>query len=401
MALIPTFSPRVPEWRGSTSSEDMNNNFEEILYDLNVAFSEASNIVVSLNELESRIRHDVEAISQRVYAVSGMMTNYDMAASGYKMFYEDFYIPEQVEYPTALALEDRCVIDSEFGVASLPVNNSFSKVYTINITDGETVVAPDLKVEVTPIDETGMTKVEETSVTRAFDGQDDTVWERKARFNRDSTKSYTTCLMTVTLPSMSNPYVNRLHIKPYPEGSEDITNITYDTLTSQDIVLPSFPTDGENNIKCVHYSFNQIQPTKLKVYFRQRTNRIEDDYKTFVYGAKEIGVEKVEYRTSGKIGVRFKLPSYETKLLSNITSFRTNPNYDNITYKANIYTSKAEFDNDLPLWTSSNAPITTTSPLDVRVYGLDTIWVMVEITQTSGDTKSPLLKSITMTYTTA
>jgi hypothetical protein len=180
----------------------------------------------------------------------------------------------------------------------------------------------------------------------------------------------------------------------------DIQNITYDTLVSQDIVLPYFPSDGENNVRSTMYSTNNIQPTKMKFYFRQRGSAIEDDYKTFVYGAKEIGIEKVEYKASGKVGIRFKLPSYETGLLYKITSLRTDPNYDNITYKVNLYTSQAEFDANLPIWTSSNAPITTTNPLDISVYGIDTLWLMMQLIQASGDTKTPMLKSVTMTYTT-
>jgi hypothetical protein len=399
-ALIPTFSPRLPQWRGNTSSEDMNENFDEILYDLNTVFSEASKIVVNLNELESRIRNDVEAIGARVYAVSGMLTAYDISASGYKMFYGDFYVPQNVVYPSTLKEEDKCVVSNEYGVATLPINNSFSKVYTINIADGKTIVAPDLRVDIIPLDETDFVRIEETSKEQAFDGQDSTVWERKVKFNRDSVKSNVRCLMDVTLPSMSNPYVNKIHMKPYPEGTVDVQMITYDTLAGQDIVLPSFPVDGENGIRSKMYSFNNIQPTKLKVYFRQRNNKMEDDYKTFVYGAKELGVEKVEYRPAGKLGLKFRLPSYETTLLSKIVSLRTDPDYDNIIYKVSLYPDESTFNADLPIWTSSNSPITTTNTLDISSYGIDTIWVMVQLVQTSGDTRTPLLKSVTLTYTT-
>ena len=399
-ALIPTFAPRLPQWRGNTSSEDMNENFDEILYDLNTVFSEASKIVVNLNELESRIRNDVEAIGARVYAVSGMLTAYDISASGYKMFYGDFYVPQNVVYPTTLKEEDKCVVSNEYGVATLPINNSFSKVYTINIADGKTIVAPDLLVGVTSLDETDFVKIEETSHEQAFDGQDSTVWERKVKFNRDSVKNSVRCLLDVTLPSMSNPYVNKIHMKPYPEGTVDVQMITYDTLVGQDIVLPSFPVDGENGIRSKMYSFNNIQPTKFKVYFRQRNSKMEDDYKTFVYGAKELGVEKVEYRPAGKLGLKFRLPSYETTLLSKITSLRTDPDYDNIIYKVSLYPDESTFNADLPIWTSSNSPITSTNTLDISSYGIDTIWVMIQLIQPSGDTRTPLLQSVTLTYTT-
>lgn len=401
MSLLPTFTqPKTPEWRGNTSSADMNENFEEILYDLNSIFAEASNIVTNLNELESRIRHEVEAISTRVYAVSGVITSYEASASGYKMFFQDFYLPESVTFPDNVSDQDKCVINDEFGVVTLPVNSSFSKVYTINITDGKAITAPDLEVEITPLDEAGSIKNDGTNENRAFDGSDSTVWERKVRFNRDSTKSDVRCLLTATLPSMSNPYVNKIHVKPYPEGSEDLQNITYDTTVAQDVVLESFPTLGENNMPTKMYSFNNIQPTKIKFYLRQRSSRLEDDYKTFTYGAKELGIEKVEYKTTGKMGIKFDLPEYETELLNTITSLSTYPAYDNITYKVSLYPSKAEFDADIPMWTSSNSTITPDNPFDINTYGLTSLWVMVQINQALGDTRSPLLEYVSMTYTT-
>jgi len=401
MALIPSFVvPKLPQWRGNTSSADLNENFSEIMYDLNTLFSEATNIVMDLNTLESRLRHEMEALSTRVFSVSGMITAYENSEAGYKMFHEDFFLPETILYPQNLTDVSKCVVDNEFGVCTLPVNNSFSKVYTINITDGNTIVAPDLVIDITPTDEAGNVKIEGSTPDKAFDGSDNTVWERKVRFNRDSTKSSVSSTMTITLPSMNNPYVNRIHIKPYPEGTEDIQMITYDTTVTQDTILPSFPSIGENNIPIRMYSFNNIQPTKIKVYFRQRTGKMEDDYKTFVYGAKEIGIEKVEYKPSGKVGFAFTLPEYETGLINTITSLKTDPNYDNITYKVRLYDSQASFDADLAVWTSANSPITTTNALDLSSYGLDTIWAMVELTQATGDTKSPLLKSLTMTYTT-
>ena len=100
------------------------------------------------------------------------------------------------------------------------------------------------------------------------------------------------------------------------------------------------------------------------------------------------------------MGIKFRLPSYETTLLSKIVSLRTDPDYDNIAYKLSLYTGESEFNADLPLWTSSNSPITTTNTLDISSYGIDTIWIMVQLIQASGDTQTPLLRSITMTYTT-
>jgi hypothetical protein len=399
--MLPTFSPKRPQWRGNTSSEDMNTNFDEILYDLNTIFNEASKMVMSLNNIESRIRNDADAIRAQLNAASGVFSSYEQSAQEDKIFYEDFYFPETVTYPTTLSDADKCRVDTEFGVATLPINSSFSKVYTTDISTGSVIVAPDIVVSVNAVDEVGNLLIEETSPLTAFDGDNDTVWERKVKFSRDSMKNSVSCLMTITLPSMSNPYVNKIHIKPYPEGTTDVQSITYDTSVTQDNVIDFFPVDGENNILSTMYSFDNIQPTKVKVYFRQRFSSIEDNYKTFVYGAREVGIEKVEYLTTGKIGFKFSVPTYEPGLLNTITSFSTDPEYDNITYKASIYASEADFNSDLAIWTSSSPQITPTNALNISGYGTESVWLTVQLVSPAGDTKTPILRNVSMTYTTS
>lgn len=400
-ALIPTFVPREPQWRGSTSSADMNSNFSEILYDLNSLFSEVSSLVVDINSLESRVRHELDATNDRLYAVSGLISSYAASASGYKMFHEDFFLENYVTYPASLSAEDRCVVEPQYGVATLPANNTFSKVYSYNISDGKIHVAPDLVVTVTPTDETGFVGIEETDPLLAFDGEDETVWERKPQFNRDYAKSAVTTIATVTMPSMSNPYVNRLGVKPHPEGTVDIQMVTYDTTVAQDIILPTFPAiNGLNNMSPTLFSFDNIQPINFKFYLRQRNSSLEDDYKTFIYGLKNVAIEEAEYKTSGRVGIKFDLPDYETTNLRYITSVRTSPNYDNIMYKVRLYMSQVEFDADIPVWTSDRAPITSTNKLDVSLYASSSVWIVVELNQATGGSGSPLLDSVTLTYTT-
>jgi len=399
-SLQPTFTVRKPTWRGSTSSEDMNNNFSEILYDLNVAFNEVSSLSVKLNEMESVLRHQVDALSVRTYAVSGIMTSYQQTASGTKMLHESFDISDRIEFPTSVATEDRCVVETEFGVCTLPVINSFSKVYTTNLSDSKPYQAPDLVTNIVSTDEAGYIELSNTSALRSVDGKDDETWERKLKYLRDSDRSSIECELEIELPSTNNPYVNRVFIRPYPEGTVDVTDFEYNTSTSQGVTLPTFPADGKNNIRSTMWSFNDIEPTKFTVTLRQRNNAIEDNYRMFVYGAREIGIEKVEYKSTGKVGIKFKLPSYETKLFQHITLLETDPAYDDSIYKVYLYASESDFNSNNPAWTSSNSVLSTVNPLDITLYATDTIWVMIELTQETGTSHSPLLESVTLTYTT-
>ena len=400
-ALQPTFSPREPEWRGNSSSADMNSNFEEILYDLNTIFSEASSQAIDLDELKSTIKHETDSLNDRLYAVSGMIQAYQETATGYKMFHEEFYRTRNVVYPASLSASDRCYVDTSFGIATLPVSNSFSKVYTISIATGEIYQSPSLGVSVVPVDETGYLKIEETSPLRAFNGNNQSFWERKVRFSRDYAKGEVTCNMDVTLPSMSNPNINSIYIFPYPEGTVDIPAITYDTLTSQDISLPGFPTGGEDNATRKKYLFEDIQPVSFTFKFKQDNHGVEDDYKTFVYGAQEIGIEKVEYKTTGKVGVRFTLPDWDTGVFSKITSLVTYPMYDNIKYKVYLYPTLGDFDAGVSYWASTSTAITTSNQLDIAAYATETIYLMIELIQESDSSTTPVLDSVTLTYTTA
>lgn len=400
MALQPTFTPREPVWRGSSSSADMNSNFEEILYDLNTIFEEASSQAIDLDELKSTLKHETDALNERLYAVSGMIQSYQQSASGYKMFHEELYRTKNIVYPAHLSPSDWCYVDTAFGIATLPVSNSFSKVYTININTGEIYQSPNLSVKVTPTDENGSIKIDETSSLRAFNGNNQSFWERKVRFSRDYVKGEVTCKMDILLPSMSNPNVNSLYIFPYPEGTSDITEITYNTLTAKDLVLPTFPAGGEDNATRKKYLFEDVQPVGLTLKFKQDNHSLEDDYKTFVYGAQEIGIEKVEYKSSGKVGVRMSLPDWDTGVFGKITSVTTTPGYDNIKYKLYIYATEGDFDADSPLWVSTSTAITPTSQLDVGAYATDTLYLLVELIQETGSTTTPVLDAITVTYTT-
>jgi len=401
MVLQPTFSPIEPEWRGSSSSADMNSNFEQILYDLNTIFEEASSQAIDLDELKSTIKHETDSLNERLYAVSGMIQAYQQSASGYKMFHEEFYRTANVVFPTFLSPSDRCYVDTAFGIATLPVSNSFSKVYTININTGEIYQSPDLEVSVTPVDEDGNLKIDETSPLRAFNGNNQSFWERKVRFSRDYAKGEVKCNLDILLPSMSNPNVNSMYIFPYPEGTSDILEITYNTLTSQDNVLPSFPTEGEDNATRKKYLFEDIQPIGFTLKFKQDNHSIEDEYKTFVYGAQEIGIEKVEYKSTGKVGVKVGLPTWETGVFNKITSLVTTPMYDNIKYKVSLYPTLADFDADVALWSSTSSAILPTNQLDVSAYATEELYLLIELIQESDSTTTPALDSVTLTYTTA
>ena len=399
MALVPTFQPILPQWRGDTSSADMNTNFNQILYDLNTLFTECSALVLDINTLNNTVSNELDALNARLYAVSGVITSYEASASGYLIFYEDFYLNNNVVYPENLAAQNQCIVDNTYGVVYLPTNNTFSQVYDINITNGQILVAPDLAATSAPVNETGSLSVTGTSELLAFDGSDTTVWERDVQYNRDYTQTDVQVTLNVTMPSLSNPYVNRVGIRPYPEGTVDIINITYDTLITQDNTLPNFPAGGLLAAAPTFFDCNNIQPISFAVTLQQRNWNLVDGYTTFTYGLRQMDIENTTYSTTGSVGFHFTVPSYQAGNLETITSLSSFPNYDNIQYQLSLYVSLAEFNANIPVWTSASSPITSANPLNIQIYNTNQVWVLVTLNEQPNDAGSPVLESLTLTYT--
>ena len=401
MALVPTFQPVQPEWRGDTSSADMNTNFNQILYDLNTLFTECASLVLDINTLQSTFSNELNAMNARLYAVSGVISSYTASASGYKIIYQDFFLSDNIVYPNSLSPQNQCVVDNAYGIVYLPTNNTFSQVYSTNITNGQIQVSTGLQAAASPVSENNNLKVINTSELMAFDGNDQTVWERDIQYNRDYPATAVNCRLDVTLPSLSNPYVNRVGLKPYPEGTVDIVNVTYDTLNTQGNVIPNFPTNGIiQDASPTFFDCNNIQPTVFHVYLQQRNSNLVDGYKQFTYGLKEMAIENTTYSSTGQVGLMFNLNPWDSGSFARITSISTTPNYDNIQYKLSLYVSEAEFQANIPLWTSSSSPITSANPLNVSIYATTTIWILVELNQPTNDAGSPVLQNVTMTYTT-
>ena len=109
----------------------------------------------------------------------------------------------------------------------------------------------------------------------------------------------------------------------------------------------------------------------------------------------------VEYKASGKLGLKAVLPSWDTGTFNLLTSLTTTPMYNNIVAKVSAYTTQGDFDADTPIWTSMANAIVPSAPLDVSAYATDTLWLMVELIQGAGSSSTPVLDSVTFTYTTA
>ena len=399
--LIQTFTGQnLPQWRGNTSSEDMNTNFNQIIYDLNTLFTECSVLVLDINTLANTVSNELSAVNARLYAVSGVMESYEASASGYKIFYEDFNLNSNITYPTSLPLQNQCIVDNGYGVCYLPTNNTFSQVYSENVINGNIQVAPNLIANSTAVNETGSLSVVDTSELNSFNGSDQPVWERDVQYNRDYVQPYVQCRLDVTMPSMTNPYVNRVGIKPYPEGTVNIVNVTYDTLISQGNILPNFPIGGIPTAAPTFFDCNNIQPTAFHVTLQQNNWNLTNGYKTFVYGLKQFEIENTTYSTTGYLGLQFTIPSYESGNIAQITSLSTFPNYDNIQYQVSLFTTLGEFNANIPIWSSSSSPITATNPLDITLYNTNTVWILVTLNELPNDAGSPVLESLTMTYNT-
>lgn len=397
-SLVPTLEIKTPEFRGNSSSADLNSMSQQTLYDLNQIFLTLTEWNTNLSEAMSVIRNEVLASNNRLVDLNNTVDARRIEL-GKRTFFENFTFTTNIVYPTPLSLAQRCPVNSELGIVTLPVNQTLPRVYTIMPSTGEIHQSPALRATVTPIDETGVLNINTTNPLRALNGNNQSFWERKLDFDVDSAKTEVSCKLEITLPPTNHPGINTLILQPYPEGVIDVLSFTYDTLTTQNNVVPNF--SAVNNILGTVFSFDEISAINFKLKLRRRQPMVNEGFLSFVYGLRELGIFNTIYQPLGSIGIKFSLPADVTGTLKKLTKFVSNPTYthDNPILKWKIFVKEAEFHAGVPFWTSDEPAITTANPLDISAAVSRDIWILADLSQESGRTHSVLLDNLLINYT--
>lgn len=405
--MEPISEKREARFRGPTSSEDFNKWIEDNYFDLVQLFNLGTknsinildnfNMLVSENDFLSRkitsLQNDLESI---LMSISNINANPELSS---KVLSKSFSSMENI---FDLESGKKCYIDTKFGIAHLPLQQKhISKIY-LNSDNGEPLLPKAFKarlyestspmnIGLDVIDEVLL--VEDNNLYKAFDGKDNTFWQRSSV--KTSTTEALYAVLDLELPQniISHPRVNTIYLNPSPEFSFSILDIKYyrnSTWTSIS-TYPGIDTPEEiNDISKITFMFEPQDILKLRIYIKQSNGTVQGDKKVFTYGFKSIDVNFTRFiQEPASMMIKFDIPNPEIHSFSSVTSIEP------------IFTEGGIKDPDLvkcELYTDpdGNSPAMIGDILN----GLPkSVYVKVTLTQSVG--ASPSIKKLNITYTTS
>lgn len=288
-------------------SEKQNRFSEQTLNDI-LTLAQQGNVTAQQLIQGLHIRsHETDTSRQRVIALEAQIA-FDRrvkALQGHHVtHWVDLHDGRDLSYVSGADISKRATISTNYGQATVPLNAIESRLYSLRLLAGGTVV-PNTLVFVTtgvfdkaegdgPTDYENGGTVEETDPKLAADGNNQHYWRRRVIFPLESDVSEVECEATITIPESANLHANVITCHPYPLGNVDITGLyTAPDLSGAFTPLPSF--EEMKNARKERWFFTSQKVSQVKIRFRQRNWFEENGRKVFEYGSQEIGVYLTEW----------------------------------------------------------------------------------------------------------
>jgi len=361
----------------------VNVNESSTLDVLNTAIREISNLKKRVAQLE-----DQESFDRAIRAAQNLRI---------KAFKSMTDLTDITFLPNNQATKPR--INTLFNQVTVPINAIENKFYTNSIISGSIVpISQSIQIDVTSVIglvdyEAGHVKLSEGNPENAFNGDNQSYWQRKVEFDLDSDVEEVQVELTVRVPDQANTEANILYIRPYPVSQVDIFNlgISADLSSEPDVPGNSFPdfpitTLPLDNARDSRFFFSTQSVQRIKIRLRQRNWYEENGRKVFSYGLQELGLQLSEfdktYSSTAVLGdnhtfiTKFSCPA--DKKFKGLHLFETTPDYtkdiDNMRFKI---TSDAG-GNDVK-WDSSinSSPQSLVQPIDLGT--VDNIYVITTL----------------------
>ena len=280
-------------------------------------------------------------------------------------------------------------INTLFDQATVPINAVENKFYTNSIISGSIVpISQSIQIDVTSVIdavdyEAGYVKLSQGNPENAFNGDNQSYWQRKVEFDLDSDVEEVQVELTVRIPDQANTEANALYIRPYPVSQVDVFDLGISADLSSGFSAPGnsypiFPTELlENpldNARDSRFFFSTQSVQRIKIRLRQRNWYEENGRKVFSYGLQELGLQLSEfdktYSATASLGdnhtfiTKFTCPA--NKKFKGLHIFETTPDYtkdiDNMRFKIATNTDGTEIK-----WDSSinSSPQSLVQPIDL------------------------------------
>jgi hypothetical protein len=251
LPLAPSLVKRQIRARGPVDSVVLNDFLDQVYADI-TQFSETANRVILDAKQDTKILHqEVLTLRERMAELEEFQRVRDIIlaeADATLHFVHTFKRLDDID-TTFFSEARRLRIDPVFGQVTVPYNQYRSRFHIVDPRTEKIFVPDSVAITVTELSEQGGTLTEGMPLN-AFNGQNESYWERSVSFPLAQDIDAVTMQLDVDVPLEFASFGNVLTLNPYPIGNVDIVNIQYSVdETDPSAVLPGFPTGGFKNAK--------------------------------------------------------------------------------------------------------------------------------------------------------
>lgn len=306
-ALQTTVERMVIPLRGPLDSEQMNRFTEQVVNDL-LNLAQQGNVTAQqlVHGLHVRER-ETDTSRQRALALEAQLA-FDRRIRGMQGYriahWKDLHDGADVSWVPDSTVAKRASVSTQYGQATVPLNAIESRIYSLRLLAGGTVVPNSLVAAASgsfdKSDGNGVTDyeyggtVEQTDPELAANGNNQEYWRRRVIFPLESDVSEVECELTLTVPQGANLHANVLTAHPYPLGNVDITGLWMaPDLSGAFVPVSSFT--ALTNARKTRWFFTSQKAAQVKVRLKQRNWFEENGRKVFEYGLQELGVYLAEW----------------------------------------------------------------------------------------------------------
>ena len=410
---------RVPK-NGRLNSADINKFVDSTVTDLQNMTNQVNMNEVSTENALNTVLREMANLKQRVIQLENSDAYDRNIRAAQNLRIRDFKAMTDLKNISFLGTNDATKprVNTLFGQATLPINAIENKFYTNSIISGSIVpISQTLNIEVSSVvdgvdHEAGHVKLTEGNPKNAFNGDNQSYWQRKVEFDLNSDVEEVMVDLVVQVPDQANTESNVVYVRPYPVAQVDVVSLGHSGALSGAFTYISDAT--QDNARDGRYFISTQSVQRLHIRLRQRNWYEENGRKVFSYGLQELGLQLVEfdktYSASAALAdnhtfvTKFSCP--EGYRFKGLHMFNTAPNYT--ANKANMHFKVAtSSDGSNVKWDSdiNTAPENLVQPIDLGgsttdIYVITTLNYITDTDPIGAffANTTPILESIGLQY---
>ena len=405
---------------GRLNSDTINRFVDSTVTDLQNMTNQVNINEVSTENTLNTVLREMANLKQRVLQLESSDVYDREIRAAQNLRIRDFKAMADLKDITFLGTNDATKprINTVFGQATLPVNAIENKFYTNSIISGSIVpISQTLNIEVSSVIdgvdyEAEHVKLIEGNPKNAFNGDNQSYWQRKVEFDLNSDVEEVMVDLVVRVPDQANTESNVIYIRPYPSAQVDVVYLGHSANLSGSFTLVSDAI--QDNAKDSRYFISTQSVQRIHIRLRQRNWYEENGRKVFSYGLQELGLQLVEfdktYSASAALAdnhtfvTKFTCP--EGYRFKGLHMFNTSPNYiankNNMHFKVamNSDGTNVKWDSDI-----NTSPENLVQPIDLggsstEIYVISTLNYIAETDPIGAffANTTPVLESIGLQY---